>query len=82
MQRERGVMMASSSNNTNFKIIVIYLEIVILLSLSSKYSRYNRCIHLECKIYVCAGVGGARFVIFPARVLPLYILRAPMGDGF
>ena len=39
MQRERGVIIASSNNNTayNFKIIVIYLEIVILLSLSSKY---------------------------------------------
>ena len=34
MQRERGVIIASSNNNTayNFKIIVIYLEIVILLS--------------------------------------------------
>ena len=32
MQRERGVILASYKNNTNFKIIVIYLEIVILLS--------------------------------------------------
>ena len=79
MQRERGVIIASSNNNNNFKMIVIYLEIVILLSLSSKYwatapSHWMTSLliqsmhHLEWKIYVCAGVGGARFVTFPAKV--------------